>query len=61
MRCCAVRPLFLTGCGDCTPSDVLTRCACFCPQARGFYCALPMDPKQTHMECKPQAIPKPTS
>ncbi|KAI0035746.1 hypothetical protein K488DRAFT_42701, partial [Vararia minispora EC-137] len=25
-------------------------------QAQGFFCALPMDPSRTHMECEP--IPK---
>ncbi|KAH9966422.1 hypothetical protein BC827DRAFT_663180 [Russula dissimulans] len=26
-------------------------------QENGFFCALPMDPRSTHMECKP--VPKP--
>ncbi|KIY66125.1 hypothetical protein CYLTODRAFT_455688 [Cylindrobasidium torrendii FP15055 ss-10] len=27
-------------------------------QSMGFFCALPLDPSKTYMECKPSAIPR---
>ncbi|KAI5827944.1 hypothetical protein K523DRAFT_277834 [Schizophyllum commune Tattone D] len=41
---------------NCVTLDLYSTKMFECMQKLGFYCALPMDPGRTHMECRP--LPK---